>query len=89
MYLLHHSHSHIPLGVEVPSSSFSIPVNIVTVLAKPLPEALASLSNILFLAPVYNTTNSIADVLAVAVQLGIQIHRVVSCSCLEGFNGCT
>ena len=89
VYLLNHSHSHIPLGVarkvKVPSSSFSIPVHIVTVLAKPLPEALTGLSNLLFLTPVYSASNSIADVLAIAVQLGIKIHLVVSCRCLEGF----
>ena len=85
---LHHCHAHITFAVtwkiEVSSSGFHISVHIATVLAKPLPDCLAGLANILFATPGHSTANGIADVLAVAIQLGIQVNFVGGGSGLEG-----
>ena len=66
--------------------SFNVSVNIVTMLPEPLSKALASLPNILLPAPVHSAADAIADVLAVAVQLGIEVHPVVGCCSLELFS---
>ena len=63
--------------VEVSPCSFNISVNIVTMLPEPLSKALAGLPDILLPAPVHSAADAIADVLAVAVQLGIEVHPVV------------
>ena len=68
------------------SGCFNVSVNIIAVLSKPLLEALAGLPNVLLPAPVHSAADGIAHVLAVAVQLGIQVHLVVSCCCLELFS---
>ena len=67
--------------VKMSPRSFNVSVNIVTVLPEPLFKALAGLPNILLPAPVHS-----ADVLAVAVQLGIEVHPVVGCCSLELFS---
>ena len=90
MDLLHHCHHHVPLRmawkIKMSSSGLNIAVHIVAVLCESIPQASTSLPNILLPAPVNSAADGIADVLAVAVQLGIEVHPVVGCCSLELFS---
>ena len=68
----------------MPLCSFRVLVHIVEMLAKPFPETFAGLANVLLPAPVHCAGDGIADVLAVAIQLGVQVHLIVGCRGCEG-----
>ena len=68
------------------SSGLSIVIHIVAMFCKSFPQTSTGLPNVLLPAPINSAADGIADVLAVAVQLGIQVHPVVGCCRPELFS---
>ena len=65
------------------SSGLGIVVHIVAMFCNSFLQTPTGLPNVLLPAPINSAADGIADVLAVAVQLGIEVHLVVCRCCLE------